>query len=112
MEFYDLSVHRGETFQQSLVFRDKDRELIDLTGYSGYAQVRPEPESDELTASLLVSITGADGLAVLALSKEITETIEPGVYYYDFAMKDTSGRMRYYLGGKFTVLPTVTKTGA
>lgn len=108
MEFYDLSVHRGETFLQSLVFKDGHGDVIDLTGCTGYSQVRPEPESDQLIASMTVTITPLQGLAVLSLDKEITEGIEPGSYAYDFGMVDGSGRMRYYIGGKFTVMPAVT----
>lgn len=110
MEFYDLSVHRGETFLQSLVFKKKDGQIIDLTGYEGYSQVRPEPESGDLIASMEVTITANEGLAVLSLDKTVTETIEPGTYAYDFAMMDGDGRVRYYIGGKFTVYPSVTKT--
>ncbi len=52
MEKYDLSVHRGETFEQQLIFKDQSGEARDLTGYEAYSQVRPEPESDELICSM------------------------------------------------------------
>ena len=109
MERYDLHVGRGEFFRQSLVFKDGDGNVIDLTGYTGYCQVRPEPESDELIVAMDVSITPSEGKVVLTIPDEVTVTIPAGNYAYDFAMEDGAGRMLYYLGGRFDVLPTVTK---
>ena len=109
MEFYDLNVKRGETFRQVLLFKEADGSARDLTGCEGFCQVRPEPESEVLIASMGVAIEGTEGRVTLSLSSEITSELETGVYAYDLALLETDGRLRYYVGGKFTVLPSVTK---
>ena len=109
MEFYDLSVKQGETFNQVLIFKDPDGTVMDLTGFTGYCQVRPDPDSDDLTATMTVAITAADGKVVLSLSAATTAAIPTGSYAYDFAMKSSGNDVRYYIGGKFCVLPSVTE---
>lgn len=109
MEFYDLSVRQGETFRQELVFKDSAGQVMDLTGCTGYSQVRPDPDSDDLICSMTVTIDGAAGTVVLTIAADVTKTIPAGCYAYDFAMKDANDVIRYYLGGKFGVIPVVTE---
>ena len=108
MEKYDLRVHQGETLKQTLKFCNADGTVRDLTGFLGYSQVRPDPDSDELICSIDVQVNGESGTVVMTLSSESTKAIPAGCYAYDFAMKDPLGMIRYYLGGRFSVLPSVT----
>ncbi len=109
MERYDLSVHRGETFRQELIFRNSDGTARDLTGWQGFSQVRPDPESEELICSMDVSIDGSRGKVTMMISPGITKTIPEGCYVYDLAMKSEEGIISYYIGGKFSVFPSVTE---
>lgn len=109
MERYDLKVFQGETFLQELVFRNSAGEIIDLTGYTGFSQVRPNPESDELICAMECLVDGPQGKATLLIESMITGGIAPGCYAYDFAMRSPNGFVRYYIGGKFSVLPAVTE---
>ncbi len=109
MELYDLSVRQGETFGQVLIFKDPDGTVMDLTGFTGYCQVRPDPDSEELTAEMNVTISAAEGKVVLGLTAATTAGIDSGCYAYDFAMKSAANDVRYYIGGKFLVIPAVTE---
>ena len=108
MEIYDLKVHQGETFNQTLIFK-KNGVPVDLTGYIAYSQVRPEPGSTELICTMTVTITAEEGKAVMTIPKETTKDLQPGCYAYDLCMDDPDGVRTYYLGGKFAVLPSVTE---
>ena len=83
--------------------------MIDLTGYQGFSQVRPDPESDELICSMTCTVEGTAGRVVLTIADSVTSGIGPGCYAYDFAMRDPQGNIRYYIGGKFAVMPAVTE---
>ncbi len=109
MERYDLSVNRGETFVQPLIFKDANDTVLDLTGYEAYSQVRPEPESDELICSMVCTIDGANGTVTMTISADVTKTIPVGCYAYDLMMKDTDDVIRMYIGGRFSVRPSVTE---
>ncbi len=109
MEKYDLSVRQGETFRQELVFRNSDGTARDLTGYQGFSQVRPDPESDELICSMECFVDGEHGTVILLVGDAVTKTIPAGCYAYDFAMRDPNDYIRYYIGGKFAVIPAVTE---
>lgn len=108
MEKYDLSVHQGETFRQQLIFKDSAGAVRDLSGYAGFSQVRPDPDSDELICSMVCTVDGPAGSVVLVIPASVTAGIPAGCYAYDFAMSDTDENVRYYLGGRFSVLPSVT----
>lgn len=111
MEFYDLGVRRGETFRQALVFKDSDGNVIDLSGCTGYSQVRPDVDSADLICSMTVTVDGPTGTVTLSVAADVTKQIPAGVYVYDFAMKNPSNAVRFYLGGKFAVIPAVTEIG-
>ncbi len=109
MERYDLKVFQGETFRQELVFRDSAGAIIDLTGYEGFSQIRPDPDSDELICSMYCTVDGPAGKVIMEIVPLANRRIKPGCYAYDFALRDPYTNVRYYIGGKFTVLPAVTE---
>lgn len=107
MKAYDLQVHRGETVELELLFKNSEGDAIDLTGQTGYAQIRRYPGVELLTASLTCVIEGSAGRVTLGLDAAVTSRIPEGIYSYDFCIRD-DGFVTYYLGGSFTVLPSVT----
>ncbi len=114
MEHYDLCVHRGETFQQPVYFKEADGTPIDLTGREGFAQVREYPKtypSDpvQTVCEIAVSIDESEeGKVVLTIPSYETWELSADKYAYDFCLKN-GDEIRYYLGGSFTVLPSVTE---
>ena len=108
MERYDLSVHRGETFRRVLRLK-KNGEAIDLTGWTGKAQVRPEPDAEELLCEMAVEIVPGEGKVVMVIPSEVTAVAPAGVYAWDIRLMDRLDVARYYVGGVFRVLPSVTK---
>ena len=107
MEIYDLGVSRGGTFSVSLRFKQAGS-VMDLTGYSVKSQVRVCPDGGALAAEMSAAVTPAEGLVVLSIADEVTAGMESGLYAWDMRMTDPDGNTRYYIGGKFAVLPSVT----
>ena len=108
MEVYDFSVKRGATFSVSLRFKQSGS-VMDLTGYSVKSQVRVCPDGGALVAEMSAAVTPEEGLVVLSIADEVTAGMESGLYAWDMRMTDPEGNTRYYIGGKFAVLPSVTE---
>ena len=108
MEKYDFYAQRGATFRK-VVRLKQNGEPKDLTDWTGKCQVRPEPESEVLTCEMELVIVPEEGRVVLTIEPEVTAAIAPGNYAWDLRLTDAEGVARYYLGGGFKVLPSVTK---
>lgn len=106
MERYDLSVTRGETFRQALRF-----ENLELSGATGHCQLRIAPGAETLIAEADVAVNAEDGVVTLSIPAETTAALTPGMYAYDFCLREADGTVTYYLGGAFTVTPSVTVIG-
>lgn len=107
MEVYDFTVSRGGTFRAMLRFK-QDGEPMDLTGYTAKSQVRVCPDGGELVAEMSAIVDPEESVVTLTIADEVTAGIASGVYVWDMKMTDPDGITRYYLGGQFSVLPTVT----
>lgn len=111
MYHYDFSVRCRETFEQEITLQDEDGKAIDLTGKTAKAQVRKEPGSTKLVASMKCSIDKATGSINFMLTSAQTAAIAAGKYAYDVCIVETtSGEeiRKYLIGGLFMVLPSVT----
>ena len=108
MERYDFVVMRGATMSRALCLK-KDGAPLDLTGWTGKAQVRPAPESPELVCEMELEFVPEEGKVRMVIQADVTAEIDPGVYAWDIRLTDVDGSVRYYLGGVFRLLPTVTR---
>lgn len=109
MKKHDTGVMCGETFSHTLYFTGADGSVIDLTGRTACCQIRETPESAGLIAEMTCTVNPQTGSINLYLSAADTAAILPGRYVYDFKTVDISGFARFYLGGFFDVLPSVTR---
>jgi hypothetical protein len=75
MKFYDIELHQGETLRQILLFKDSDKNPIDLTGCSGFAQVRESPDDGHLIADMGVAIDGEAGQVTLTITDAFETTV-------------------------------------
>ena len=108
MVFYDLSVHKGADLRRSVRLK-QGGVYVDLTGWTAKSQVRVNPDGGELVCEIGTSIDTVDNKIVLAISDEVTAGINTGVYFWDLRITSDEDITEYYLGGKFTVLPSVTE---
>ena len=108
MQKYDLVCQKGATFRK--VLRLKQGGVpIDLTGWSARSQVREEPDGGTLVCEMTVTITAEEGKMVLMVADDVTAGLTAGIYAWDLKATDADGIVRYYVGGKFGVVPSVTE---
>lgn len=112
MIIYDMETRQGETFRQMIRLVDISGNVIDLSGKTAKAQVRVTPKATALIAEMSTSLSVAKGTITFSLSAAQTANIPVGHYAYDVCTYETvSGvvNVRYYIGGKFEVRPSVTE---
>lgn len=92
---------------------------FDLTGCKVYFTVNANKNntaSDDSSAVISLSTSTftapLTGIATLQLTNAQTQTLTPGVYYYDAQVKDISGGITSLPQNTFTVVPDVTRSTA
>lgn len=106
--YHDLYCYRGQTFRQSLYFKENGSP-IDLTGNTFKAEVRPMENSPILTAEMNVTLWAKDGTVVLMIPAEVTATFQKGFGYWDLKATDEHGDVQYWIKGKFIVNGRITQ---
>lgn len=104
----DLLCYRGQTWDQNIYLMDADDNVIDLTGATVKAQVRPQKNTEILTAEMTCTVTAAEGKITLGIDAATTAEIQNGIYEYDVKVTQNNV-VTYYVFGKFIVKGRVTK---
>jgi hypothetical protein len=109
----NFTLDQGATFTQTLIYKDSDGELVDLTSYTARSKARASLESNvviwNLTNGNGITLGGATGEITLTLSAATTANYEPGaVYVYDLEIVNGSTVTRL-IQGQVTVNGEVTR---
>ena len=104
----NLIIDQGTSFSTSIDIQDEYGGAIDLTNYSGAAQMRKHYTSSN-AVSFSVSLGGVEGTLTLSLSANATANIISGRYVYDVELTSSSGQISRVLEGIVTVTPNVTR---
>jgi hypothetical protein len=109
----NFTLDQGATFTQTLIYKDSDGELVDLTSYTARSKARASLESNvviwNLTNGNGITLGGATGEITLTLSAATTADYEPGaVYVYDLEIVNESTVTRL-IQGQVTVNGEVTR---
>lgn len=104
----NLVVDQGSDFQRTVTLKNVDGTVFDLSGYTGYSQMRKSHASNT-AIDFSVSISGAGtGQLTLTLTNSQTANIAAGRYVFDIEVEKDSARKRV-LEGIVTVTPGVTR---
>lgn len=105
----NIVVDQGSTFTTYLSLSDTDGNVLDLTGYSAYGQIRKWYTSTSY-ANLNITIpTPNTGFISIYLDANTTANMYPTKYVYDIDTVDEYGNVTRVIEGIFTVTPTVTQ---
>lgn len=106
---YNFILEQGATFSRRLTVQENNSAL-DLTGYTGRAQMRSTHDSDSIALSFTVAISDAtNGILSMSASATSTASLTPGQYVYDVEIESSAGSVTRLLQGTVTVNPEVTK---
>jgi hypothetical protein len=104
----NLIIDQGSTYSTVLNLTDDDDAIIDLTGYTGAAQIRKHYTSSANTP-FTVSISPLDGAVTLSLTATQTANLVAGRYVYDVELTSASNVVSRVVEGIVTVTPQVTR---
>lgn len=104
----NIVIDQGTSFSTSINLTDTDDAVIDLTDFTGAAQMRKHFTSSNSTP-FVVTIVPADGVVQLSLTANTTANLVAGRYVYDVELTDTNGTISRIVEGIVTVTPNVTR---
>ena len=107
-ERYDIEIYRGATSKKDARYKINDSP-VDLTDYTVRAQIRPQENSETLTAEITCEVTAEQGLIEMSLGPEETVAIAPGTYFWDLKITDEAGEADVDIYGKAVVKGRVTE---
>lgn len=109
---HDIVIHRDRDYSKGFVLKDSDEIIINLTGYSARAEIRPTKDSTTLTIAFTCTITPASGRIDIELTDVQTLSLTVGKYWWDLVLTDSSGKRQSYVEGTAFVKATVTREEA
>ena len=100
---YNMTVQRRADFSLQLVFKDSTGTVINLTGYTVYAQFWDEGRNIKYGDFAITYTNRANGVIDISLTDVQTATFETNTLSYDVMLEDPNGLREYYLEGVITM---------
>lgn len=104
----NLVIDQGASFETNINVTDDDGIIVDLTGYTGVAQMRKHYTSLQYY-SFTVTIDAPNGIVSLSMDSNTTNTIAAGRYVYDCELTSSNNVRSRLVEGIVTVTPQVTR---
>ena len=106
---YNLVIDQGSDFALDLVVKESGTAL-NLTNYSGRAQLRTSVTASSASASFTVTKTdAAAGKLKMELAAATSSAISAGQYVYDLEIESGGGTVTRLMEGNVKVTPEVTR---
>ena len=95
---YNITLQRRADYSVLLQFKDSNDAVIDLTGYTAYAQVWNEGRTTKYADFAIAYTNRTNGQITISLTDTQTATFIDELRY-DVWLEDGSGNREYYLEG-------------
>lgn len=112
---YDIVADQGATLQETVVWKDSARKVINVTGYTARMHVRSAIDSELIVLSLTtangrISVIGIEGRFDLTVSSTDMTALTAGRYVYDLEIiAPVSGIVDRLMQGNFVIRGEVTR---
>ena len=104
----NLVIDQGTDYTTVINVTDENGNVVELTGYTGAAQMRKHYTSTAQTA-FIVDIAALSGTVTLSMNAATTNAISSGRYVYDCELRTSANVVSRLLEGIVTVTPQVTR---
>jgi hypothetical protein len=108
---HDLTIYRDRDFSETFYFKNAGV-AMDLTGYTGKAEIRENKDAAALIVAFQVTIAPLLGSIILSLTDTQTILLPDGITAWDLVLTDPHGARQNYIEGQVKVLGTVTRDDA
>ena len=99
---YNITLQRRADYSVLLQFKDSSNAVIDLTGYTAYAQAWNKARTKKYADFTIAYTSRTNGQITISLTDTQTAAFIDELYY-DVLLEDGSGNREYYLEGVITV---------
>lgn len=104
----NITIDQGADFSTTIDVTDEDGNAVNLSGFTGAAQMRKHYTSSNST-DFTVGIDAVLGTVTLSMSSDVSANLASGRYVYDCEITDSSGIVTRLVEGIVTVTPNVTR---
>ena len=104
----NLQIDQGADFSTEIDVLDDNGDIVNLTGYSGAAQMRKHYTSSAST-NFIVAVNASGGTVTLSMNAATSATVTPGRYVYDCELTSAGNTVSRLVEGIVTVTPQVTR---
>jgi len=104
----NLAIDQGTTFSDFVIYKDKNKNVIDITGLTPRASMRRSYYSSNATTFTTAINSNTNGNVNISLTSSQTANLKMGRYVYDVELYDANVVYRIQ-EGIITVFPEVTK---
>lgn len=107
----NLVIYTGTDFDQTFVLEDtQSNSVMDLTGYSGCAQMK-RYESSLKTADFTVTFSNdrTTGRVTISMNSTTTDGLKAGKYFYDLLLNSPTGTTTRAVEGTVLVKKSITR---
>jgi hypothetical protein len=104
----NLQIDQGADFSTEIDVLDDNGDVVNLTGYSGAAQMRKHYTSSTAT-NFTVAVNALAGTVTLSMNAVTSANVTPGRYVYDCELTSSSNVVSRLVEGIVTVTPQVTR---
>jgi hypothetical protein len=107
----NLVIYTGTDFEQTFVLEDdQTNSALNLTGYSGCAQLK-RYESSSKAADFTITFANdrTSGRVTISLNSTTSATLKPGKYFYDLLLNSPTGTTTRVVEGTALVKKSVTR---
>jgi hypothetical protein len=104
----NIVIDQGADFQTTIIITDDNEQIVDLSGFTGFAQMRKYYTSST-SYNFDVTIAAANGAVTIAMSANTSNNINSGRYVYDCELMAPNNKRSRIVEGIVTVTPQVTR---
>ena len=105
----NLVLDQGVDFEATFTIRNENQSALNLTGYTGSAQLRKHPEASKSTEFVISFPNRVNGQIKVAIASTMTAVIEGGRYVYDLVLTSPNAYKTRPIQGNHLVIPGVTR---
>lgn len=103
----NIVIDQGTDYSTTINVTDDNGDPVDLSTYTGAAQMRKHYTSSNATAFTVT--TDGSGVVTLSMNAATSGNLVPGRYVYDCELTDSSNTVSRLVEGIVTVTPQVTR---
>ena len=107
----NIQVDQGTDFTETVVAKNADGSILDMTGYTAAGQIRKTYASNTSTEFVVTFGDRSAGEVIISLVRSQTSSLEAGRYVYDVEITSSADKRARLVEGQVTVTQEVTRAG-